>query len=162
MPNGSADWIANRPPTAMLSTPTPSLYALLPSPRRQHGTVVSSPDVSLTTSQLDKYMKLDQKGQIMAEYVWVDAKGETRSKSRVSCSALLLCLVLRSSFPFPRRLPLVRQFSKPGRFLHDYGMGLGRAGWSCLRWQTNVIFVMACWLGQDASRLGPGLRGTPS
>lgn len=29
-------------------------------------------------------MKLDQKGQIMAEYVWVDADGETRSKSRVS------------------------------------------------------------------------------
>ncbi len=29
-------------------------------------------------------MKLDQKGKIMAEYVWVDAVGETRSKSRVS------------------------------------------------------------------------------
>lgn len=34
------------------------------------------------TVTLDKYLKLDQKGQIMAEYVWVDAKGETRSKSR--------------------------------------------------------------------------------
>jgi glutamine synthetase len=33
---------------------------------------------------LAKYMALDQKGQIMAEYVWVDAHGETRSKSRVS------------------------------------------------------------------------------
>lgn len=29
-------------------------------------------------------MKLDQKGKIMAEYVWIDAVGETRSKSRVS------------------------------------------------------------------------------
>jgi glutamine synthetase len=27
-------------------------------------------------------LKLDQKGSIMAEYVWVDANGETRSKSR--------------------------------------------------------------------------------
>lgn len=34
--------------------------------------------------QLSKYLKLDQKGKIMAEYVWVDAVGETRSKSRVS------------------------------------------------------------------------------
>lgn len=31
-------------------------------------------------------MKLDQKGKIMAEYVWIDAVGETRSKSRVSCA----------------------------------------------------------------------------
>uniref|UniRef100_L2FSW5 Glutamine synthetase n=1 Tax=Colletotrichum fructicola (strain Nara gc5) TaxID=1213859 RepID=L2FSW5_COLFN len=32
---------------------------------------------------LAKYLKLDQKGQIMAEYIWIDADGETRSKSRV-------------------------------------------------------------------------------
>jgi len=31
---------------------------------------------------LAKYMKLDQKGQIMAEYVWIDASGGLRSKSR--------------------------------------------------------------------------------
>ncbi|KPM42027.1 Glutamine synthetase [Neonectria ditissima] len=31
---------------------------------------------------LKKYLSLDQKGQIMAEYVWVDADGDTRSKSR--------------------------------------------------------------------------------
>lgn len=31
-----------------------------------------------------KYMKLDQKGSAMAEYVWIDSTGETRSKSRVS------------------------------------------------------------------------------
>lgn len=29
-----------------------------------------------------KYLKLDQKSKIIAEYVWVDAAGETRSKSR--------------------------------------------------------------------------------
>ena len=39
--------------------------------------------------QLDKYLKLDQKGKIMAEYVWVDAIGETRSKSRVSANSLV-------------------------------------------------------------------------
>lgn len=40
--------------------------------------------IYLTLLQLNKYLKLDQKGSIMAEYVWVDANGETRSKSRVS------------------------------------------------------------------------------
>lgn len=30
-----------------------------------------------------KYMRLDQKGSIMAEYIWIDAFGATRSKSRV-------------------------------------------------------------------------------
>lgn len=34
------------------------------------------------SSQL-KYLQLDQKNKIMAEYVWIDAGGETRSKSRV-------------------------------------------------------------------------------
>jgi len=34
------------------------------------------------TETLNKYLKLDQKGQIMAEYVWIDSTGETRSKSR--------------------------------------------------------------------------------
>ncbi|KAK0388255.1 hypothetical protein NLU13_4500 [Sarocladium strictum] len=40
--------------------------------------------VNLTSNvqNLNKYLKLDQKGSIMAEYVWVDANGETRSKSR--------------------------------------------------------------------------------
>jgi hypothetical protein len=31
-------------------------------------------------------MALDQKGSIMAEYVWIDAAGGLRSKSRVSLS----------------------------------------------------------------------------
>lgn len=30
-----------------------------------------------------KYMKLDQKGNAMAEYIWIDSAGGVRSKSRV-------------------------------------------------------------------------------
>lgn len=30
-----------------------------------------------------KYMKLDQKGNAMAEYIWIDAHGHVRSKSKV-------------------------------------------------------------------------------
>lgn len=36
------------------------------------------------TAQLKKYLELDQKGRIMAEYVWVDSEGGVRSKSRAS------------------------------------------------------------------------------
>lgn len=36
------------------------------------------------TENLKKYLDLDQRGKIMAEYVWIDAEGGTRSKSRVS------------------------------------------------------------------------------
>jgi len=42
------------------------------------------------TENLQKYLRLDQKGQIMVEYVWVDAEGGVRSKSRVSSLLLLL------------------------------------------------------------------------
>ncbi|KAK7423163.1 glutamate--ammonia ligase [Neonectria punicea] len=38
--------------------------------------------ITSRTETLKKYLALDQKGQIMCEYVWVDADGETRSKSR--------------------------------------------------------------------------------
>ncbi|KAF4995010.1 hypothetical protein FGRMN_5398 [Fusarium graminum] len=38
--------------------------------------------ITSRTDTLQKYLKLEQKGQIMAEYVWVDADGGTRSKSR--------------------------------------------------------------------------------
>ena len=48
-----------------------------------------------------KYLKLGQKGKIIAEYVWVDAAGETRSKSRVSNS--LIASWLNSLFP-PRHV----------------------------------------------------------
>ncbi|EGR46983.1 uncharacterized protein TRIREDRAFT_122811 [Trichoderma reesei QM6a] len=34
------------------------------------------------TELLNKYLKLDQQGKIMAEYVWIDSTGGTRSKSR--------------------------------------------------------------------------------
>ena len=36
--------------------------------------------------QLQKYTNLDQKGNIIAEYIWIDAFGATRSKARVSQS----------------------------------------------------------------------------
>ena len=35
-------------------------------------------------SQLMKYLKLDQKGSIMAEYIWIDGSNGVRSKSKVS------------------------------------------------------------------------------
>ncbi|KAH7480085.1 hypothetical protein ACKAV7_007850 [Fusarium commune] len=38
--------------------------------------------ITSRTETLQKFLKLDQKGMIMAEYVWVDAEGGTRSKSR--------------------------------------------------------------------------------
>lgn len=37
--------------------------------------------------QLAPFMALDQKGKIMAEYIWIDAEGGVRSKSRASPSA---------------------------------------------------------------------------
>ncbi|PNP57496.1 hypothetical protein THARTR1_02494 [Trichoderma harzianum] len=42
--------------------------------------------LSSRTETLNKYLKLDQKGKIMAEYVWIDSTGETRSKSRLHCA----------------------------------------------------------------------------
>ncbi|KAG5976693.1 glutamate--ammonia ligase [Claviceps cyperi] len=38
--------------------------------------------LSSRTETLNKYLKLEQKGSLIAEYVWIDAIGETRSKSR--------------------------------------------------------------------------------
>lgn len=35
-------------------------------------------------AQLQKYLQLDQKGAVIAEYVWIDASGGTRSKCKVS------------------------------------------------------------------------------
>lgn len=45
-----------------------------------------------------KYMKLDQKGSAMAEYVWIDAVGGVRSKSRVRNLPSLLSLSNYLSF----------------------------------------------------------------
>jgi hypothetical protein len=33
---------------------------------------------------LKKFMRLPQNGQLIAEYIWIDSEGGTRSKSRVS------------------------------------------------------------------------------
>ncbi|KAL9561393.1 hypothetical protein ACKAV7_014748 [Fusarium commune] len=38
--------------------------------------------ITSRTETLRKHLKLDQKGMVMVEYVWVDADGATRSKSR--------------------------------------------------------------------------------
>lgn len=45
--------------------------------------------LTLRPSQLNKYLKLDQQGKIMAEYVWIDSTGGTRSKSRVCTTSSL-------------------------------------------------------------------------
>lgn len=34
--------------------------------------------------QLEKYLKLPQKGSVIAEYVWIDASSGVRSKCKVS------------------------------------------------------------------------------
>lgn len=34
--------------------------------------------------QLAKYRDLPQRGKVMAEYIWVDASGSVRSKTKVS------------------------------------------------------------------------------
>lgn len=34
------------------------------------------------TAILAKYLELSQNGKILAEYVWIDAEGSTRSKCR--------------------------------------------------------------------------------
>ena len=50
-----------------------------------------------------KYMKLDQKGSAMAEYIWVDANGGVRSKSKVRrCIIALQSLI--------RLIPLIKIF----------------------------------------------------
>jgi hypothetical protein len=40
--------------------------------------------LSLTPRQLKKYLDLPQKGNVMAEYVWIDGSNGIRSKSKVS------------------------------------------------------------------------------
>jgi len=43
---------------------------------------MSESTILSNTATLAKYMALDQKGSLMAEYVWIDASGGLRSKSR--------------------------------------------------------------------------------
>lgn len=40
-------------------------------------------------TQLEKYLKLDQRDKIIAEYVWIDASGGVRSKCKVSLTPSL-------------------------------------------------------------------------
>ena len=49
------------------------------------------------TLQLKKYMDLDQRGNIIAEYVWIDGSGGIRSKSKVSASPATSTPLLRPS-----------------------------------------------------------------
>ena len=51
-------------------------------------------------TQLLKYMKLDQKGSAMAEYIWIDSTGGVRSKSKVS-HHLFCCWITPLSDSFP-------------------------------------------------------------
>lgn len=53
--------------------------------------------------QLRKYMELDQKDKIMVEYIWIDADGGVRSKSRASsyplnCLRLIMANIKRAPF----------------------------------------------------------------
>lgn len=42
------------------------------------------PTLSNIPQQLKKYLDLPQKGNVMAEYVWIDGSNGIRSKSKVS------------------------------------------------------------------------------
>lgn len=46
--------------------------------------------------QLMKYMKLDQKGAVLAEYIWIDGTNGVRSKTKVSQSVANSHLLPRS------------------------------------------------------------------
>jgi hypothetical protein len=78
-------------------------------------------------AQLNKYLKLDQRGSIIAEYVWIDSEGGTRAKARVSLHFLLVynprCFAGRRGYK-SRRLdrglatpPLPLSFHEPRRRL---------------------------------------------
>lgn len=46
---------------------------------------MSADNVYLSNTQtLEKYMKLDQKGKVLAEYVWIDGSNGMRNKTKVS------------------------------------------------------------------------------
>lgn len=42
------------------------------------------------TTNLAKYMKLEQKGKVLAEYIWIDGSNGLRNKTKVSITTLLL------------------------------------------------------------------------
>lgn len=45
--------------------------------------VLATSRLKLTVYQLQKYLKLDQKGSVMAEYIWIDGSNGVRSKTKV-------------------------------------------------------------------------------
>jgi len=55
------------------------------------------------TVNLAKYMKLDQKGKALAEYIWIDGNNGLRNKTKVSTprSESTKCLVLPISTLHP-------------------------------------------------------------
>jgi len=54
-------------------------------------------DSCTDNAQLQKYLNLDQRGSVIAEYVWIDANGGTRSKCKVSIPDIFL---ISSSFHY--------------------------------------------------------------
>lgn len=62
----------------------PSFYGQGPS-------VCDTSDFSL---QLAKYMKLDQKGKVLAEYIWIDGTNGLRNKTKVSDKTSHSCVSL--------------------------------------------------------------------
>lgn len=47
--------------------------------------------------QLQKYLSLPQKGQVIAEYVWIDGSNGLRSKSKVSTFSPFKHCTIRSA-----------------------------------------------------------------
>lgn len=69
------------------------------------GTQAGSTIVS-NTANVAKYASLDQKGSVMAEYVWIDGINGLRSKTKVS--VLMFTILHLLSLPsFYRRIALV-------------------------------------------------------
>lgn len=44
--------------------------------------------LSSKAGNLQKFLELDQKGKIIAEYIWIDSVGHVRSKSKVCVAPL--------------------------------------------------------------------------
>lgn len=80
-------------------------------------------------SQLKKYLDLDQKGSIIAEYVWIDSVGGVRSKCKVRCwrmtssdrlPAVVMTSCLRFFFVlFAFFYPIPDHYSRRGEIIHQ-------------------------------------------
>lgn len=116
----------------------------------------AQPDADLT-AQLEKYLKLDQKGSIMAEYVWVDAAGEVRSKSRVRfipcdhhIASSRIALASRH-----KHLPLPAPLSAPAAPAASLVTARARTGWF-LRSLTHKCTNSVVWWTASMARSGAG------